>query len=83
MYNVGLISAAQQSDSVIHIYTFFFIFFSIMVCHRIFSIIPCAIQLKFLIFGQGFCHSHLALDPADDMTSPGPRNPSRAVTHSN
>ena len=37
-----LISAVQQSDSVIHI--FFFIFFSIMVYHRILSIIPCAVQ---------------------------------------
>ena len=31
MYNVVLISAVQQSVSVLHIYTFFFIFFSIMV----------------------------------------------------
>ena len=29
--NVVLISAVQHSDSVIHIYTFFFIFFSIIV----------------------------------------------------
>ena len=31
IYNVVLISAIQQSESVIHIYTFFFIFFSVMV----------------------------------------------------
>ena len=38
-----LISAVQQSDSVIHMHTFFFIFFSIMVYHRIFNIVPCAV----------------------------------------
>ena len=43
IYNVVLISAVQQSDSVIHIYTFFFIFFSIMVYHRILNIVPCVI----------------------------------------
>ena len=29
IYNVVLVSAVQQSDPVIHMYTFFFIFFSI------------------------------------------------------
>ena len=43
IYNV-LITAVQQSDSVIHKYTFFFIFFSIMVYHRILSIAPWAVQ---------------------------------------
>ena len=43
-YNVVLITDIQQSDSVIHIYTFFFIFFSIMVYHRIFNVVSCAIQ---------------------------------------
>ena len=42
IYNVVLISAVQQSDSVIHIS--FFIFFSIMVYHKILNIVPCAIQ---------------------------------------
>ena len=44
IYSVVLISAVQQSDSFIHRYTFFFIFFSIMVYHRILDIVPCAIQ---------------------------------------
>ena len=44
IYNVVLISAVQQSDSVIHIYTFFFIFFSIMLYPRVLNIVPCAIQ---------------------------------------
>ena len=43
VYNVVLISAVQQSDSVILTYTFFFIFFSIMIYHRILNIVPCAI----------------------------------------
>ena len=38
IYNVVLISALQQSDSVIH---FFLIFFSIMVNHRILNIVLC------------------------------------------
>ena len=40
IYNVVLISAVQQSDSVIHTYTFFFIFSSIMVFLRILNIVP-------------------------------------------
>ena len=43
IYNVVLISAVQQIDSVIYIYIYF-IFFSIMVYHRILNIVPCAIQ---------------------------------------
>jgi len=37
-------SAVTTSDSVIHIHTFLFIFFSIMVYPRILNIVPCAIQ---------------------------------------
>ena len=46
IYNVALISAVQQSDSVIHIYIYscFKVFSSIMVYHRILNIVPCAIQ---------------------------------------
>ena len=42
IYNVLLISAIKQSHSVIHTYIFF-IFFSILVYHRILNIVPCAI----------------------------------------
>ena len=42
--SVVLISAAQHSDSVIHVYTFSFIFFSIMVYYRILTMVPCAVQ---------------------------------------
>lgn len=44
IYNVVLISDAQQNDSVIHIYTSFFIFFSTMVYARILNIVPCPVQ---------------------------------------
>ena len=44
IYNVVLVSGVQQNDSVIHTYTFFFIFFSIMVYHRIVNVVPCALQ---------------------------------------
>jgi len=43
-YNAVLFSAVQQSDSGIHIYIFFFPFFSIMVYHWILNIVPCAPQ---------------------------------------
>ena len=43
IYNV-LISAVWQSDSGIHLHTFSFISFSIMVYYRILNIVPCAIQ---------------------------------------
>ena len=43
IYN-AVISAVQQSDSVIQTYTFFFIFFSMMIYPRILDIVACAIQ---------------------------------------
>ena len=50
IYTVVLISAVQQSDSVIHMYTFFFILFSIMVYHRILNIVPCAVQQDLVVY---------------------------------
>ena len=51
MYNVVLISAVQQSDSVIHIYAFFLeIFFSILVYRRILNKVPCAIQSDLVVY---------------------------------
>ena len=44
MYNVVLITAIEQSDSVIHIYTFFFYILSIIIYHKILNIVLCAIQ---------------------------------------
>ena len=41
-----LISAVQQSNSVIHIYTSFLIFFSIIVDARILHIVPCDIGFQ-------------------------------------
>ena len=55
IYNVVLISTVQQSDSVIHIYIFFFIFFSIMVYHKIeysslcYTVGPCCLSILYII----------------------------------
>ena len=43
-----LVSAVQWNDSVMYI--FFFIFFSIMVYHKILNTVPCAIQQDFVRF---------------------------------
>ena len=43
MYNVVLISAVQQSDSVTHIHTVFFMFFSIMAYYMALNTDPHAI----------------------------------------
>ena len=59
MYSVGLISTAQISDLIIHIsiyytythiYTFFFIVFSMMVGHRIMAIVLCALQWDLVVY---------------------------------
>ena len=48
IYNAVLISGIQQSNSFVYEHIYFtyidFIFFSIMVYHKILYIIPCAIQ---------------------------------------
>ena len=44
VYYAVLISAVQQSASLGHVGTFFFIFFSVMVYHRILNIVACATQ---------------------------------------
>ena len=48
-YNVVLITAVQQSDSVIHVYILFHIF-SIMVYHKILNTVACAIQQGLVIY---------------------------------
>ena len=51
IYNVVLISAVQQSDLYIYIYThILFIFFSSMVYHRILNIVPCAVQWELVVY---------------------------------
>ena len=44
IYNVMLISTVQQSNSVILVYIYFFIFFSITVYHKTLNIVPWVIQ---------------------------------------
>ena len=57
-----LISAVQESNSVIrvgtYIYIYIFIFFSIMVYHRILNIIPYATQLELVVYP---CHTSFNL----------------------
>ena len=59
-----LISAVQESNSVIrvgtyiNIYIYIFIFFSIMVYHRILNIIPYATQLELVVYP---CHTSFNL----------------------
>ena len=49
IYNV-LISAAQRSVSVLRIYVFFFILFSMMVYPGILNIVPCALQQDLVVY---------------------------------
>ena len=43
IYSVVLVSGVLQNDSVVYTYTFFFIFFSIIVFYKILNIVPSAI----------------------------------------
>ena len=45
-----LISAVQQNDSVRYIYTFFLIFFSIMVYLRRLDEVPCAAEYDLVVY---------------------------------
>ena len=67
-----LISAEQQSDSVIHIYTFFFIFFSIMVYHRILNIVPCVYSRALLFIHFLFNSLHLLTSNSQSIPLPPP-----------
>ena len=69
--NVVLISAVQQSDSFIHIYTSFLIFFSIMVYHRILSRVP-VLYSKALLFIHPIYNSLHLLTPNSQSTPPHP-----------
>ena len=67
-----LISPVQQSDSIIHIYAFFFILFSIMVYHRILNIFPYAIQQEYLVVYPFIYNSFCLLVPDSQAVSPTP-----------
>ena len=49
-HSVVLISTAQQSDSVTHIYTFEKKFFSTVVYPRTLRIVLCALQLDLVVY---------------------------------
>ena len=71
IYNV-LIFALQQSDSVIHIYPFFFIFFSIMAYPRILNIVPCAVQYDLVFIRCAyFLITYFLHLPTDSMSYMG------------
>jgi len=73
-----LISAVQQSDSVIYIYiyiyiythTLSFIFLSLMVYHRIFSIVSCAISKTFI--HSVYNSLHLLIPNSHSIPPPSP-----------
>ena len=44
IYNFVLIPAVQYRDSALYMYTFFSIFFSIVIYLKTVNIIPCALQ---------------------------------------
>ena len=82
IYSVVLISAVQQSASVIHIYILF-IFFSIMVYHQLLNIAPCATQQNlvihpFYIYQFASSNSH-SISPSP--LSPLPVGNHRSVLH--
>ena len=78
-YNVVIIPAVQQSDSVIHIYTFFFIFFSIMVYHRKLNIVSCAFYSRTLLSVHSLYNSSHMLPP-NSQSVPSPIPPPLATT---
>lgn len=42
--NVVLVSDVQKSDSVTYMFVFFFVFFSVIIYHRILNAVTCSIQ---------------------------------------
>ena len=59
IYNVVLVSAVQQSESVIYIYPLFFRFFSHIGDYRVLSRVPCAIQqvlISYLFYIQQYVY---------------------------
>ena len=74
VYNFGLISAIQPSDSVAHIQTFLSMFLCIVLCHRILNIVPCAIQWDFVVYRSVFNSLHLLI-PSSQSVPPCPSLP--------
>ena len=72
IYNVVFISGVLQSDPVIHIRTFFFIFFSMMVYPRRLDTVPCAMQWDFLneLYHNWSVEINNAVNTKIDLVSP-------------
>ena len=78
--NAVPVSAVQQSDSVIHIHTFFFnIFFSITVCHRTLNIGPCAGQQGLVVYHPIYNSLHLLIPTSQSSASLHPRGNHKSV----
>ena len=60
VYNVVLISAVQESDSVVRLLYTFFSYSSIVVCHRMLNVAPRALQWDLLSSCPVCDSSHLA-----------------------
>ena len=73
IYSVVLVSTVQQSDSVIHIYTFFLLFFSVMVYPRILNRVP-------LLSIHSLYNSLHLLTPNSHSIPPPPPPPTLATT---
>ena len=82
IYNVTLVPTAQQIDSVIPVYAFFVIFFSIMAHHRILvyhrNIVPCDIQ-EDLVFNPSYICNRSYLLTLNSLSTP-PSTPPLAST---
>ena len=50
IYHIVLVSTVHQSDSLMRIYTLFSIFFSIIVYHRVLTLLPCAVQEALVVY---------------------------------
>ena len=64
-----LVPGVQHSDSVIRVYTFFFVFFFIEVYWRILNIVPCAIQLYLVVY-PSYIYNSLLLVVSNFQSNP-------------
>ena len=73
IYNITLISAVEQSDSVSHMYIYIlFHIFCIMIYHRILNIVPCAIQKDLVVYPLCIYQVALLTPTAYCVLSPSP-----------
>ena len=72
-YNVVPISAVQQSDPGMHIYTFFFyIIFSIMVCPRRLNVVPVVERENWLLIHSKYNSLYHLISNSQPISLPPP-----------